>query len=655
MMPATRVLPVDSRWIGLTALAVLFGLQCLRALLPLAVFMLRDRFGWHAATVGLAMSLLLATGFLVAPACRALGRRRFLWLTAGGLALARLALQAWTGDPLGDLGLAACAGILFLFALPALAAVAGATAFVLGWLVGLAADTALHGAYGTWDMSWRSDVATLILVLVLAAVQWRLLAGAAEGVEAADGERLPVAWTWAAFGPLLFLEMLVLGNVARLAALTGWDPEQAALWVLAGRVLALAVVALLAARGHPGRRLAAVLTLALAASFSLAWPRGAAAALLLLAAQALAAVLWSVAIAAGKSGAQPSGRRLAVGYGLGLQAFGALLFLYYGGLDVRLPISRQLVPPLAALGLGAAAFVAARSAPARAAAGVRLGRVWLAVPALLLLPLARLAAGSEVRAAGAAGLPLKVMTYNLHLGIDPRGHLGLERVAATIEAESPDVVALQEVPRGWLITGSADVLGWLSRRLGMAHVFAPTTDPLWGNAVLSRRPILDHQAFDLPPEDLLIRRGFLAARIGLEDAALRGDGRDGALEVIVTHHHHLRDGGAIREQQSRAILDFWGSAGGEQGRGRTAIVGDFNGRPGDPEIEMLRAAGLADVLDLAGVEPGYTFPSYQPIKRIDYIWISPDLAVSGAGAAVPPSPASDHLPVVATLDAKGRE
>ncbi len=626
----------NPRWIGLTALTVLFGMQCLRALLPMAVFMLRDRFGWHAATVGLAMSFMLAAGFLAAPVSRALGPRRALWIAAGGLALTRLGMQAWTGEPLLDLGLAVAAAILFFFALPALAA-AGTTVFVSGWLLGLAADTSLHGAYGTWDMSWRSDPATLAMVLALVAVQgWLLYGVVRQGRETADAGNPATPGSWIACGPLLFLELLVLGNVARLAALTGWETESAAIWVLAGRVLALALVALLAARRRPGWRSAAFLTLALAACFALAWPRGATAALLLLVAQVLAAVLWLMVSAATAGAARPpSAPRLAAGYGLGLLVFGALLFLYYGGFDVRLPVSRHLAPPLAALVLGAAATAAVRRPPA-AAAGRPIGRAWLlAAPALLLLPLTRLAAAPDVRSGDVAGFPVKVMTYNLHLGIDPRGHLGLEHVAATIEAESPDVVALQEVPRGWLITGSADVLGWLSRRLGMSHVFGATTDPLWGNAVLSRRPILDHQAVDLPAEDLLIRRGFLSARIDF--------GQDGPFEVIVTHHHHLRDGGAIRELQSRAILDFW------QGRGRTAVVGDFNGRPGEPEIEVLRDAGLADVLDLAGVAPGYTHHSGKPVKRIDYIWISPDLAATEA--SVPPSPASDHLPVVATLDA----
>jgi len=62
---------------------------------------------------------------------------------------------------------------------------------------------------------------------------------------------------------------------------------------------------------------------------------------------------------------------------------------------------------------------------------------------------------------------------------------------------------------------------------------------------------------------------------------------------------------------------------------------------------MLRQAGLSDVLDLAGISPGYTNPSDQPRQRIDYIRITPDLTASDV--AITADAASDHLGVVATV------
>ncbi len=619
---------------SVVALTVLFGVQTLRTLLPLLAWIFRDRFGWGSAQISLLVLAVFATAFLAAPLRGLLGARRLPWLAIGGLGLLRLAYQLWTGDPLIDFFLTAAASACFVLALPALLAARGSTAglpFAFGCLVGLGVDVAIHAAYGTWDVSWRSDAPSALLVLALVVLLWWLLARSFNQPGEAGDAPFPLAWAWVAIGPFFFLELLILGNVARLAALTGWGLESAASWLLAGKLMAIGAV-VFAARRTVSRAvvatLAAMLLVALWFPALGGWP----AALLLLAAQVASAVLLTrIVLAIGAAPAVPGLGRLTAAHGVGMVAFAALVFLFYAGIDLRLPFSNDVLPRLAALVLGLAALAAFRSESVQLAPAVDRG--WWALVALLALPVARLATVPEVRPGEAGALPLRLMTYNLHCGIDPRGHLGMEAIAATIEAERPDVVALQEVSRGWVIAGSVDALGWLSRRLEMPYVFAPTSGPLWGNAILSRLPLSGHEAHDLPTEDLLIRRGFLAARIDL------GAGED--IEVLATHYHHPGDGGAVRELQSRAILEYW------RGRGRTALLGDLNARPDEPEMMALRRAGLRDVLELGGVSPGTTYPSSQPVKRIDYIWISPDLTATDA--VVPRAGGSDHLPVAATI------
>ena len=92
--------------------------------------------------------------------------------------------------------------------------------------------------------------------------------------------------------------------------------------------------------------------------------------------------------------------------------------------------------------------------------------------------------------------PLRLMTYNLHQGFDVDGRLDPAGLAEMIELEQPDVVALQEVSRGWLVTGGLDLHAWLRRRLGLAGRFAGTADPQWGNAVLSRLPLHSGQCLE---------------------------------------------------------------------------------------------------------------------------------------------------------------
>ena len=81
--------------IGLSALTMLFGMQTLRTLLPLLLYILRDRFGWSAIQVGLYALALFLTSFLAAFVRRLLGRERSLRWVLGGLGLLRLAYQVW--------------------------------------------------------------------------------------------------------------------------------------------------------------------------------------------------------------------------------------------------------------------------------------------------------------------------------------------------------------------------------------------------------------------------------------------------------------------------------------------------------------------------------------------------------------------------------
>ncbi|HEX6384592.1 MAG TPA: endonuclease/exonuclease/phosphatase family protein, partial [Anaerolineae bacterium] len=628
------------------ALTVLFGVQMLRMMLPLFVYVLRDGIGWSAVQVGSLALAVFLTAFLAAFLWRGLGPRRSLIATAGGLGLFRLALQLWqaccpAADPLVDLVLAAIATILFLWFIPVYlghvrpAGTAATGRFTLGLLIGLTLDTALYGAYGTYDMSWRAGIETALLVLLLVLAQWALLAGTLRTRSTFDNSdtSLSLALPWLAFGPFLFLHLLVFQNIARLTTLMGGTAPLAFIWTLASHLLGIATAIWLLRRRH--RWAAAVLGLILFASFLIPWPAGALAALFVLLGQVSSAGLLALIVAELGAGAgRPGVARITTSYSLGIFLMGILAFLYYLGFDVALPFRNVILPPLAALIVGLAGVSAARLL-VRQMAAVAIGwrPFWLALP-LLLLPLGQLITWDTPAPVAGNGFPVRVMTYNLHNGFDPEGNLGMEAIAHVIEAQRPDVVALQEVSRGWVINGSVDMLTWLSQRLDMPYVYGPTADLLWGNAILSRYPILRSEMIELPPDDLLLRRGFIRARIDV------GSGQH--LTAINTHFHHVTGAGDIRLIQAQATLDLW------QGQEKTVIMGDLNAVPGDAEIELLRQAGLADALDLAGIISGFTNPAANPSRRIDYIWVSPDLSV--AEVVIPPSTASDHLSIVATVN-----
>jgi endonuclease/exonuclease/phosphatase family metal-dependent hydrolase len=323
--------------------------------------------------------------------------------------------------------------------------------------------------------------------------------------------------------------------------------------------------------------------------------------------------------------------KTSVANGIGWLLFVVFMFIYYVSYDIRLGVPNTFMPPLAVILVGLAAIAAMRNIPPiPPASNWTLATIAFA---LLIVPLVMIANWREPLATTGKGFPIRVMTYNLHNGFNTAGRLDPEALAQTIEQAKPDIVGLQEVERGWAIDSSLDMIVWLSQRLKMPFIYGPTADPVWGNAILSRYPIREWGNVPLPPRDLLLKRGFLWARIDI------GGGEE--LLSIATHYHHIEKDTAIRQQQSPEIVKFWNQ------RARTIFLGDLNAKPDAKEIAMLRDAGLKDAFAEIGRGDGFTFDSVEPYERIDYIWFSPDLKVSDL--LIPRSTASDHLGIAVTV------
>src|SRR5882724_9651944 len=67
---------------------------------------------------------------------------------------------------------------------------------------------------------------------------------------------------------------------------------------------------------------------------------------------------------------------------------------------------------------------------------------------------------------------LRVMTYNIHVGVGMDKRLDLQRIADVINQEHPDLVGLQEVDRGVTRTQSVDEIAELARLTQMEYAFA---------------------------------------------------------------------------------------------------------------------------------------------------------------------------------------
>ena len=258
---------------------------------------------------------------------------------------------------------------------------------------------------------------------------------------------------------------------------------------------------------------------------------------------------------------------------------------------------------------------------------------------LMLLPTASAAEATD--ATGRPDRPLTVMTYNIHHGAGIDGVLDLERIAVLIEQSGADVIGLQEVDRHWDVRSNwVDQPAWFAQRLKMHYAYAANLDlpPVnpgepnrqYGTAILSRYPIKDFTNTLLPKYPAGEQRGLAVADIKVRGADLR-----------FANTHLTSNNNAERLEQAQKVVELLGTS-----KTTTLLVGDLNAIPTAPEIKTLTAV-LDDTWTEVGVGPGYTIEADNPTKRIDFQLHSPGLTPTKA--EVPTTPASDHLPVLASF------
>src|SRR6185295_10041917 len=111
---------------------------------------------------------------------------------------------------------------------------------------------------------------------------------------------------------------------------------------------------------------------------------------------------------------------------------------------------------------------------------------------------------------------LRVMSYNIHVGVGMDKQLNLQRIADVINEQHPDLVGLQEVDRGVKRTQGIDEIAELARLTKMEYAFAHNLDyqgGQYGVAILSRFPILktDHRMYENKRE--AERRGMIRIEV----------------------------------------------------------------------------------------------------------------------------------------------
>ncbi|WP_432487781.1 endonuclease/exonuclease/phosphatase family protein [Kineococcus sp. SYSU DK018] len=280
--------------------------------------------------------------------------------------------------------------------------------------------------------------------------------------------------------------------------------------------------------------------------------------------------------------------------------------------------------------------------------------------------------------------PLRIMTWNVWWRFgDWRARR--EAILAVLAEHRPDVVGLQEV---WATHGDGgeNLAHWLAERLGMVAAFSPSPRPeRWqrrlsahdpaagevgfGNAVLSRYPLLEQRVLELPAG-------------GHED-----EGRT-ALQVVVdtprrplpfttTHLNSSPAESAVRVAQVRDLVPFVAASRRRGERYPPVLTGDFNALATSDELRLAcgyETAGPVDGFVLVDSwrfadpgDPGLTWDRrnpwvarvHQPSARIDHVLVglTPFTGEGAVRAArlVATEPvdgvwASDHAAVLVELE-----
>ncbi|GIG64593.1 endonuclease/exonuclease/phosphatase family protein [Phytomonospora endophytica] len=250
---------------------------------------------------------------------------------------------------------------------------------------------------------------------------------------------------------------------------------------------------------------------------------------------------------------------------------------------------------------------------------------------------------------------LRVATYNIHHGTDIRKRPSLDRITTALTALKPDITGLQEADAHYGERSNwADQPAELAEALGATPLFGPTIpreNGGYGIAVLTRFPVLTHRFITLPTRDTEEDRGALHALL---------DTPDGPLHIVNTHLNHLPWDGAGRARQLAVIGELITTVRTET-PAPLILTGDFNAPPGRSELIPVRDVlndGWATVHTgprwltwLLARAPGGTFPSMWPVRRIDYVFATPEYAA--VSTTIPRTSASDHRPLAVDLRLTG--
>ncbi len=205
-------------------------------------------------------------------------------------------------------------------------------------------------------------------------------------------------------------------------------------------------------------------------------------------------------------------------------------------------------------------------------------------------------------------LRLRILSYNIHHAEGVDGKLDVPRIAQVILSVKPDLVALQEVDKNTTRTGKVNQDIELANITKMNSVFGSNITfqgGQYGNAILSKFPIIKNKNFLLPNVDSGEQRGLLRSQIQISN-------KENIL-FFSTHLDHRRSD-TERLASAEAINQIISL----DNKSPAILAGDFNDVPESPTLKELGKLWLRTNKKILK-----TIPASKPSRQIDYIFVQP--------------------------------
>jgi len=216
----------------------------------------------------------------------------------------------------------------------------------------------------------------------------------------------------------------------------------------------------------------------------------------------------------------------------------------------------------------------------------------------------------------------------------------VDAVAAVIKETKPDIVVFQELDRNTTRSGKVDQLALLSSKTNMPYTFYSKAIDYQGGesglGILSKYQLSDPKRYDLPRVDLG-PNVYVSYRI-LQTAIITVNEKK--VMIANTHMELTQENRDLQVPEINKILS----------NSTTPVIlgGDFNAIPDNKTMRTFFDFGFKKTC----TTNCRTIPSNNPNREIDFILYRPEQRFSVESHQVIESQASDHLPIISTLELK---